>query len=185
MPPKVPKPTLVIDTREKLPWKFDGDDKFESVKVQKLDYGDYALEGLEHIVCIERKANANELFQNFTTNKERLFAEMERMQACKLKFIVVEQTLEQLLYTKSYFAVTDRRLKGGNPRYAPAVVVNGLQEIMMRYGVHVIFGGKRAKAMARGLLLKAYDLYRKGLLDEQGKRDGIRDGTDDGASKTD
>ncbi len=168
MPPRVPKPVLIQDTREKQPWDFEGDEKFAEVKVKKLDYGDYSIEGLEDVICIERKANANELFQNFSANKARIIAEMERMQACKLRFLVVEQTLEQLLYTKSYFVVTGGRMRGNNPRYAPAVVINGLQELMMQYGVHVIFGGKKAKAMAKGLLLKAYELHRKGLLDVNG-----------------
>jgi len=49
MPPRIPKPVLIQDTREKQPWDFEGDDKFAEVKVQKLDYGDYSLEGLEHV----------------------------------------------------------------------------------------------------------------------------------------
>lgn len=168
MPARIPKPVVVQDTREKNPWDFSDDAKFAAVKVEKLDYGDYSIEGLEDVVVIERKADANELFQNFAHHRTRLEAEFERMRDCMVKFIVIEQTLEDLLRPENYFAIQQRRVKTStNPRFAPALVINALQEAAMIHNIHIIFAGKKAKSMARGLLLKAYELHRKGKLHAQ------------------
>jgi hypothetical protein len=35
---------------------------------------------------------------------------------------------------------------------------------MVKHNTHVIFGGNKAKAMARGILLLAYKLHRQGKL---------------------
>lgn len=132
------------------------------MKIEKLDYGDYSLEGLEKYICIERKKGGNELYLNCATktNRERLFREFERMQECKHRFLVIEETLDQILSPSSYYAVRGKKLKSANPRMAPAVVINTLQEIMMKYNVHVIFAGKsKGKNITKGLLLKAYKEY--------------------------
>ena len=47
---------IIVDTREQKPWDFN--DNFNTTKA-KLDTGDYSIEGLEHILCIERKCSPN------------------------------------------------------------------------------------------------------------------------------
>jgi hypothetical protein len=37
---------------------------------------------------------------------------------------------------------------------------------MLEHNVQVVFGGPRAQAMAKGILLHAYDMHRKGKLVE-------------------
>ena len=37
---------IIVDTREKYPWEFEGDPAFEDVIYRKLDSGDYSLEGM-------------------------------------------------------------------------------------------------------------------------------------------
>jgi len=157
------KPTLIIDTREKTPWDFDGDDNFESVIFEKLDAGDYSIRGMEQIIAIERKATADELFTNFTKNKERIIAEFERMRPCKIRVLIVEETCEQILNPQAYY-INRHHLNKASPSMPPAVVASNLTSLMLEYGVHIVFAGEKAQSMARGILLRAYELHQKGKL---------------------
>lgn len=157
------KPIIIVDTREKAPWDFDGDEHFEKVIFEKLDAGDYSIRGLEKLVAIERKATADELFTNFTKNKERIFAEFERMRDYKIKVLIVEETCERILNPQAYY-INRHKINKASPSMPPAVVGSNLTLLMLEYGVHVIFAGDKAQSMARGILLRAFDMHKKGKL---------------------
>ncbi len=161
---KKTKATIIVDTREKTPWDFEGDDSFESVVYTKLDQGDYSLKGYEKIVSIERKANADELFINFTQNKDRFIAEAERlMNEVKYRFIVIEQTLHEILNSDTYFINKSKRNKFA-PNMPVVVVINNLLEMMIKYRIHIIFAGTKAKNISKGILLKIKELSDKELI---------------------
>lgn len=152
------KPVLLIDTREKKPWNYEDDEDFSEVRFQKLEQGDYALEGFEDICVIERKANGDELLTNFFSGKERIYAEMERLQPCRCPVIVIEQTLEEVFNPESYYINKKKRNK--QSKYMPpAVVIDNLMDIMAIYGVHVIFGGDDAQRIAKRVLLRTWTLH--------------------------
>lgn len=159
------KPTLVIDTREKLPWDFEGDDDFEDVIYEKLDAGDYAIKGIEKLCVIERKATADELLNNFFSKAQRtrIYAEIDRLQEYKYKFIVIEEDLLDLMHPDSYYYNKSGKNKGSN-KIPIAVVISNLTDIMLQHGVHVIFAGARGQAFSKGILLRVHELYRKGKL---------------------
>lgn len=159
------KPILLIDTREKQPWCFDHDDAFAEVRYQKLDAGDYAIEGMQDILVIERKATVDELFNNFTKDKKRIAAEFERLKDHKFKIVVIEETCEDIMNPLRYY-VNKKKINKFSPKMPVAVVTSGLTKLMLETNAHIIFGGMRAQAMARGILLHAYDLHRKGKLVE-------------------
>ena len=160
------KPILIIDTREKQPWCFDGDDAFAEVIHEKLDGGDYSIRGMEHIITIERKATVDELYTNFTKDKKRIIAEFERLREHKFKIIVVEETCEDIMNPQRYY-VNKKKINRRSPKMPVAVVTSNLTKLMLEYDAHIIFGGMRAQAMARGILLHAYELHCKGkLIDE-------------------
>ena len=163
MSPKKTKPTLIVDTREKTPWDFEGDDAFEEVIYEKLDGGDYSIQGLEHLITIERKASVDELFVNFTKDKKRIRAEFDRLKDHKLKIIVIEETCEGIFNPNNYY-VNKKRINKQSPKMPVAVVADALTKLMVGDNVHIIFGGDRAQAMARGILLKTYDLFQRGEL---------------------
>jgi ERCC4-type nuclease len=157
------RPNIIVDTREKTPWDFEGDTRFAEVVYQKLDTGDYAIEGHEDLCVIERKLDCNELYNNFIKNRKRLVAEAERMKHYKRKFIVIEQSLEDLMNPRQYYV----NKKGLNKRAATmpvAVVMSNLVEFMLEYDIHVIFAGDKAQKISSGLLLKAYEMHQKGKL---------------------
>ena len=157
------KPTLIIDTREKMPWCFDGDDAFEEVIYKKLDGGDYSIEGMEDIIVIERKATVDELYNNFTKDKKRIAAEFERLKDHKFKIVVVEESCDDVMNPNHYF-VNKKRINKFSPKMPVAVVTSSLTKLMLEHDAHIVFGGMRAQNMARGILLHAYELHKKGKL---------------------
>lgn len=155
-----PKPILIVDSREKTPFDVSNDPDFGGSITKKLDAGDYSLEGLEHIICIERKAGGNELFQNFCDEdgRERVRREMERLQKVKYRFIVIEQDLIDILSPDCYY-VNQKKINRRSPNMPCAVVAKELINIMFDYNVQVIFAGPKAFNITKKLLLNAYRLY--------------------------
>jgi len=156
-------PILIIDTREKTPYDFDGDEDFEAVEHIKLDGGDYSIKGMEHLVVIERKANADELFNNFTQNKDRIFAEFERLKNHKIKVMIIEQSCEDIMNPFNYY-VNKKGLNTRDQKMPVAVVASNLTTLIVEYGVQVIFAGARARSMTKNILLAAYKQHRQGKL---------------------
>jgi ERCC4-type nuclease len=160
----IQKPTLIIDTREKNAWDFEGDDAFAEVVYEKLDGGDYSIRGMEHIIVIERKATVDELFMNFTKDKKRIAAEFERLNGHKFKILMVEETCDDIMNPHKYY-VNKKGINKQSPKMPIAVVTSSLTKLMLEHNVQVVFGGLRSQAMARGILLHAYDMWRKGQLE--------------------
>jgi hypothetical protein len=79
--------TDVLDKKD-IPWK-----------IKKLSYGDYSFEwkgkSYENEICLERKANLDEIIGNFTKGRERFKKEFERAKGCKV-ILMIEDSLEQL-----------------------------------------------------------------------------------------
>ena len=73
--------TIIIDTREQQPWTFNN----HTVANRKLDTGDYSIEGLENILCIERKKSASEFANNIV--ESRFKDVLMRMNQLKYSFI--------------------------------------------------------------------------------------------------
>jgi len=79
----------VIDTREQKPLKLKAGD-IEIPTVRKgLPTGDYSIEGLEHLVAIERKS-LDDLGQCFGRERERFERELQRLKAYQTRALVVE-----------------------------------------------------------------------------------------------
>ncbi len=150
-------PTLIVDTREKRPWSFDGDPDFEDVIHTKLEVGDYSIVGLEQHICIERKLSADELYVNVFNkiNRERLRREMERFRGVTHRFIIIEEDLSDVLDPDSYYVNTSGRNKRSK-KMPIAIIMRELLDFMLNYGVHVIFTGGKGQNLAKSLLIKAY-----------------------------
>lgn len=164
--PPNPKPILIVDTRERTPFDFDGDDAFESIEHTKLDQGDYSLKGLEHLVSIERKANANELYTNLSSKvfRERFYAEAKRLaEKVKFRFIIVEQECEDVLSPSSYH-VNKMGFSKNSQFMPPALVLGHLIRFMLEYNIHVLFAGSKAKSLTKKILLAVHDMQLKGLI---------------------
>lgn len=155
---KKTRATLIIDSREKTPWDFFGDEDFESVITEKVDAGDYTIKDPVNLITIERKGSIDEIYNNFSTTeqKERMYREAERLKSFKYRFIIVEQTLDSILNPDMYF-VNKNKLNKFSPYMPPAVVINNFIKFMLEYGVFVIFAGNKGKQFCKKLLLQAYN----------------------------
>jgi ERCC4-type nuclease len=161
--PPNPKPTVIIDTREQRPWDFDGVDAFEAIEHTKLDQGDYSLKGLEHLISIERKASANELYTNLSSKpfRERFYAEAKRLQEkVKYRFIIVEQECDDVMNPASY-AVNTMNRNRFSPYMPPAIVLGHLITFMLEHNIHVLFAGTKAKSVAKRILLAVHTMHLK------------------------
>lgn len=152
------KATLIQDTREKTPWDFCGDEDFETVISTKLDAGDYSLQDPSNLIVIERKASIDEIYNNFATSegKERIYKEAERLQAFQHKFLIIEDTLDNVFNPGMYY-VNKKRLNKFSPYMPPAVVISNFIQFMLKHNIHVIFAGTKGKQFCKKLLLQAYN----------------------------
>ncbi len=93
---------ILIDSREKIPWGFEIEDKVKSgyktrvagSEVVTLDAADYTLAGYEDLIRIERKASFSELFCNMTpvANRDRFEREMQKLSDIKHKYLLIESS---------------------------------------------------------------------------------------------
>lgn len=93
--------TVVVDSREQLPWSFEGvriGGKPVIVPVERgtLASGDYTIKGLESAVTIKRKSVAD-FYGSITSGRSRLEAEFQRMDSMQFSAIVVEGRLDAVL----------------------------------------------------------------------------------------
>lgn len=88
---------IIEDTREKNGWDFDGFEECKATVHRGLKTGDYTLEGLEDILCIERKASTGELAMNLGKKQKQFDAEIERMSEFRWAYILCEFSIDTLM----------------------------------------------------------------------------------------
>lgn len=125
------------DTREKNGWSFLEPDII--VVDNKLDAGDYTLEGYESEIIIERKATTGEFAINIGKQWDRFQREFERMSHIKRKIIICEFTITdiQVFPINSGIPAPQRyyiRVNSG-------LLFKRIEEIKNKYGIEFIFAG--------------------------------------------
>jgi ERCC4-type nuclease len=126
----IPKPAVLIDTREQLPFTFEGFGNWiASARRATLPTGDYSVEGMETLLTLERKS-LFDLVGTLMHNRDRFFAECERMTEFKWKAILVEASYEDIKspYTQSEFV-----------KAHPNGVIGSLDAVEAKFGIPVIF----------------------------------------------
>lgn len=88
------KPTVIIDTREQLPYAF-ADDQFDAVR-RALPAGDYSLAGFETRIAVERKTVAD-LVGTLIRSRARFRRELQKLETYDLACVVVEGHLRDVL----------------------------------------------------------------------------------------
>ena len=152
----LPPPTIIVDTREKTPFKFDLAIKHKQIAgiiSEKVDSGDYTVKEIPNLVVVERKKDVAELYGNLIGKDkyDRFIREMERMQVYKHKFIVVEDHWESL-WDMNNFKFAKR-----NKKWAGYLVLTHLLSIMTKYNIHIIMAGDKAEQMTLKILTKFYE----------------------------
>lgn len=116
--------TIVIDTREQLPYTFPAS---QPTTIATLATGDYSVLTLEDRVAIERKS-LPDLFGTVGAGRDRFKRELERMAVMDFAAIVIEATLRGCL-----------KEPPARCEISPRAVVGSLAAWSVRYGVHVLW----------------------------------------------
>jgi ERCC4-type nuclease len=129
---RIPKPVVLVDTREREPFPLHvnhpswiGGERRVALKT-----GDYTVEGMESLLCLERKSLAD-LVACTVTYRRRFLAVCDRLARFQWKAIVVEATLEDI---KGGFEVFDIPSE-----VHPNAVCGLLDAIEAKFGIPVIY----------------------------------------------
>lgn len=130
---KVPKPTLVTDSRERYGYRFERFSRWiEGSIVKTLKDGDYSVEGMESEIAIERKSFADAVCSVMPPARERFLRSCARMRKLSRKAIVIEASLSDL--KSAPYTVADTQAH-------PNAVVGSYLALQERWGIPVVFAG--------------------------------------------
>lgn len=164
---KVPKPTVLVDTREQTPLPLERFDNWlAGVRPATLATGDYSIEGMEQLVCLERKS-LNDLVSTLMHNRDRFFRQLERMQAFPHRAILVEASYEDV---KSPYVFCE------DVAAHPNGVSGSLDALEVRFGIPVIYTSRNralAAEKAASWLSKTFTYW---WLEENGAGRVLREG---------
>lgn len=125
--------SILIDTREQHPYTFQGilaDAKHGRVplivhtEIATLKTGDYSIDSMEHLVCVERKSLAD-AYGTFGGGRERFERELERMLEFDHAAVVIESSMR--------YALENPPLGSG---LSPKSMWRSVNAWEQRYGVH-------------------------------------------------
>ncbi len=140
----MPTRKIIIDTREQLPYEFDG---APSV-VRHLRTGDYSLEGLEDRVAVERKSK-EDAYGCVGSGRRRFIRCLKRLAALDRAIVVIEADLADFASPPAY------------TRINAASAVGSYISWMVQWGVPVVFAGTREFAERVTVrFLEAYEKHR-------------------------
>jgi len=129
---RIPKPVVLVDTREKEPFPLytNHPNWIGGERRVALKTGDYTVEGMESLLCLERK-NLADLVACTMTYRKRFLVACSRLALFPWKAILVEATLEDI--------------KGGFEQFDipsgvhPNAVCGTLDAIEAKFGIPVIY----------------------------------------------
>ena len=134
---------VIVDTREKIPWSFEGQG-FDLVRA-KLDAGDYSLPGLELRVAIERKS-LDDWTGTVLRDRKRFYRELELLRAYEFRCVIIEASIRQIM--EGHYKSQVR----------PASVLGFVAEVTVGQAVPVYLAGSRAEAqLLAGAFLRMAD----------------------------
>jgi ERCC4-type nuclease len=125
---QIPKPIVLVDTREKSPFRFNRFPNWiADGKRQKLDAGDYTVEGMEDLLILERKT-LTDLITTLIRQRPRFFKLCEKMSQYRWRALLVQASYENV---KSPY--------GEYTRAHPNAISGTLDALEARYGIPVIY----------------------------------------------
>ena len=126
---KIPKPIILVDTREKVPFEFlNVRNWIEKTKKKKLDVGDYSIEGMEDQIALERKT-LTDLITTLMQHRKRFFKLCEKLTKYRWRALLIEATYEDV---KSPYDDL-------NTIAHPNAVSGSLDALEARFGIPVIY----------------------------------------------
>jgi len=135
----VPAITMLVDTREHLPYEFERLVRIAGTIRQTLPAGDYAIAEAPEIFCVERRRveEFNTIFSNPSDNRSPFLQEIEPLLDYPHRFLVIEGTLQSS--------------KGGGRlgQYHKNGMMDFLDALTARYGIQIIYSDSREEAEER------------------------------------
>lgn len=122
---------LVIDTREQRPL-FTKPPAGLTIVRRKLDDGDYAVDGYESKLIIERK-QCSDFYSYIGKERERTTAKLERISRAYFSALIIEETEQKLFSDQRYTRLTREHARGF------------LKMCEVKYGIHTLVCNNRAK----------------------------------------
>jgi ERCC4-type nuclease len=127
---RIPKPVVVIDTREQAPFTFAATSNWIGGTVRrKLDVGDYSVVGMERLLRLERKS-LTDLITTLMQWRKRFFKECEALARFRQSALLVEATYEDV---KSFY--DDDLCTAAHPN----AVSGSLDAVEARFGIPIIY----------------------------------------------
>ena len=136
---------IIIDSREQLPYEFEGD-----TEVSALAVGDYSLVDVADAVAIERKT-VDDLIGCLTKDRERFKQCLQRGKSLDYFALVIEASLSDLMEGKYY------------SQMHPNAAIQSLLAMSVRYRLPIFFAENRAlgQLVTESLLEKYARMVRK------------------------
>ncbi len=135
----VPAITMLVDSHEHLPYKFESLVRIAGTIRQTLPAGDYGIAEAPEIFCVERRRveEFNTIFSNPSDNRSPFLQEIELLLDYPHRFLVIEGTLQST--------------KGGGrlSQYHKNGMMDFLDALTARFGVTIIFSDSREDAEER------------------------------------
>lgn len=130
----VPLPTVIVDTRENLPYSFEEYGNWiGDVKSSALATGDYSIEGFEECISLERKT-LNDIVMSLMSSRERFLREMSRLGEFKYKCLSIEASRTEIKTPYTFSSKVKAHPNG---------VIGSLDAIAARYGINIHYGDNR------------------------------------------
>jgi len=128
----IPKPVVIVDTREKEPFPLYANHPnwIAGERLGTLKTGDYTVEGMESLLCLERKSLPY-MVACAVNRRQQFLASCLRLAEFAWKAILIEATLEDI--------------KGGFEQFDipsgvhPNVVCGTLDAIEAKFGIPIIY----------------------------------------------
>lgn len=127
---QIPKPVVLIDTREKAPFAFSRFPNWiAGERRQKLDAGDYSIQGMENVLALERKS-LSDLITTLMHQRPRFFKMCEQLAQHRWRALLVEASYEDIKspYDEEY-----------NTQAHPNAVSGTLDALEARFSIPVIY----------------------------------------------
>ena len=128
---------VIKDTREQDGYYFSKYNTCAGMIESKLDTGDYAIQGMEDKVCIERKGCIEELAINLGQKKHAFLNEIERMKEFPHKFLILEFTLSDLVDFPENTRIPEKNK--ASIKITGKYMLKCLMEFQLYNDIHVIF----------------------------------------------
>lgn len=119
----------------------------EGTLTQKLDTGDYSLVGFEDCFTVDRKGKLSEFVSNLTDL--RFTRELERMAKIKHSFLLLEFEISDVMAWPYGAGIPNDKIK--QIKTTPRFIIMKMNEIMIKYGVKIIFAGTEGKDLLYSL----------------------------------